>query len=72
MVNSEELAICRKRGHYGRALGRGWSQCHWCGMWVREVCTIEEREEEPPEDELDSLARMERWKKRPRTEGEGG
>jgi hypothetical protein len=26
-------------------------QCKWCGMWLRELHTIEEREDEPPQDE---------------------
>jgi hypothetical protein len=37
-----------------------WQQCGWCGAWVREVCKIEEREDEPPEDEQDALDRLRR------------
>ena len=54
MVNPQELAICKKRGHAPKGLGLiggGWAQCQYCGMWLREVKTIEERENEPPKDE---------------------
>ncbi len=55
MINQEELTICKRRGHAKGALREDWSQCEWCGAWVREVRTrtIEEREDEPPEAELD-------------------
>lgn len=55
MINAEELAICRLRGHKTPLLtpGRGWIQCEKCGIWVRIVTATEEREEEPPEGELD-------------------
>lgn len=49
--NAGELLICRRRGHR-RATSRGWSLCDWCGYWVREQVTVEEREDEPPEDEM--------------------
>lgn len=52
MVNQEELAICRRRGRHAIFLGSGWVQCKWCGMWLRGLTTIEEREDEPPEEEL--------------------
>jgi hypothetical protein len=52
MINRRELAICERRGHAGFAQ-QGWTQCKWCGTWWREVRTIEEREDEPPEEELD-------------------
>jgi hypothetical protein len=52
MINRRELAICKRRGHEG-FVREGWMQCKWCGTWQREVRTIEEREDEPPEDELD-------------------
>jgi hypothetical protein len=32
--------------------GDAWSQCNACGSWVREVTTIEEREDRPPESEI--------------------
>jgi hypothetical protein len=52
MINRREQAICKRRGHAG-FVQRGWTQCKWCGTWWREVCRIEEREDEPPEEELD-------------------
>ena len=59
-INLEELAICRRRGHpdQGLLLRDGWVQCKECGMWIRMVRTIEEREDEPPHEEQDSLKRM--------------
>ena len=47
----EELLICRRRGH-SRPPGLGWSRCDLCGFWLREHLTVEEREDEPPEDEM--------------------
>ena len=55
-INQEELAICRRRGHVGRISDHGWNKCSFCGMWMREVRHIEEREDEPPEDEIDPLS----------------
>jgi hypothetical protein len=49
MINQEELAICRRRGHTTSSLFGYWVQCAACGMWIREVRTIEESEETPPE-----------------------
>jgi hypothetical protein len=52
MINPEELAICKRRGHdAGSFRDHGWLQCKWCGLWLREVRTIEEREDAPPENE---------------------
>ena len=52
MINLDELAICRRRGHETNwGMKHGWTQCKWCGIWQREVCKIEEREDEPPEAE---------------------
>ncbi len=53
MISQEELAICKQRGHTTHATDEGWSQRKACGMWLREKRTLEEREDEPPEDELD-------------------
>jgi hypothetical protein len=53
MINAEELAICRRRGHSDDFFGKGWRKCKWCGMWSRQVTSIEEREYEPPEAEQD-------------------
>lgn len=59
MINPEELAICKRRGHeLAHTWGRRWKQCKWCGMWLREVRTIEEREDEPPKDEQDPLGSL--------------
>jgi hypothetical protein len=60
MINKKELAICKRRGHDGPAHSKGWMQCKWCGIWRRTVFTIEEREDEPPEAELDIGVRSER------------
>jgi hypothetical protein len=59
MVNPEELIICRQRGHSaGIGARMGWAQCKWCGMWLREVTTIEEREDEPPREEKSPISRL--------------
>jgi len=50
MINTKELAICKRRGHDGVGFSDGWSQCKWCKIWRRRV--IEEREGEPPEEEM--------------------
>jgi hypothetical protein len=52
MINAGELAICKRRGHSDRA-HEGWTQCKWCGTWLREIRTVEERADDPPADELD-------------------
>jgi hypothetical protein len=54
MVNQEELAICRRRGHVFEGKLRpdnGFYQCEKCRIWVRDVITREEREDDPPEEE---------------------
>ena len=60
-VNEEELAICRRRRHnLGNArisLAAGWAQCKSCGMWLRKVCTLQEREADPPAAEINKLLR---------------
>lgn len=53
MIDQDELAICRRRGHTTRISDQGWLQCDACGMWVRERRIVEEREDEPPGEELD-------------------
>jgi hypothetical protein len=53
MVNREELLICRKRGH--SVTRPAWSQCQACHLWVREVTTIEEREDTPAANERGTL-----------------
>ncbi len=61
-INRGELAICKRRGHDVVLIGIGqrWKQCKWCGIWLREVRTIEEREDDPPNDEQDPLGRISR------------
>jgi hypothetical protein len=60
MINKKELAICKVRGHDGHAYTSGWTQCKWCGIWRRTVTTVEERESEPPEEELDIRVKTDR------------
>jgi hypothetical protein len=50
MINRKELAICKRRGHDGPNFADGWMQCKWCGIWRRRV--VEEREDQPPEEEM--------------------
>ncbi len=59
VINQDELAICKRRGHADRAY-EGWTQCEWCGTWLREIRTIEERADEPPADELDERVKSKR------------
>jgi hypothetical protein len=56
MIDKKELAVCKKRGHDASLLGGGWEQCKWCGTWLREVRTIEERDDTPPESDRNVLA----------------
>jgi len=60
MVNGEELAICTRRGHdaTGLGIGEGWIQCKWCGMWLRAIHTIEEREDAPAAQDMGMFARI--------------
>jgi hypothetical protein len=58
MINQEELAICKRRGHkisLPTAPNGKWSPCDYCGVWLREVRTIEERGDEPPAEEQSSF-----------------
>jgi hypothetical protein len=57
VINADELAICKRRGHTtpGRLMDHGWMQCEACGMWLRDRVVREEREDDPPEEELDKL-----------------
>ena len=59
MINQEEAAICKRRGHDASlGLKFGWTKCKWCGTWLREVCTIEEREDTPPADQQSALGSL--------------
>jgi hypothetical protein len=53
MINPDELVICKRRGHnLDLVLDNKWSPCESCGMWVRDVLVAQEREDEPPEEEI--------------------
>jgi hypothetical protein len=58
MINAEELAICRRRGHGVSLMTESWIKCKWCGMWLREVRKVEEREDEPPQDQQNPLGKL--------------
>jgi hypothetical protein len=60
MTHPDELAICKRRGHEAPHGGPYWSQCKWCGTWVRSITTFQEREDEPPEAEQYPLAKLRR------------
>jgi hypothetical protein len=62
MINADELAICKRRGHdlFGIGMQDTWRQCKWCGIWIREVHTLEEREDEPPHDEQNPFVKIQR------------
>jgi hypothetical protein len=51
MINKQEAAICKRRGHEGIVpFHDGWQQCKWCEIWQRRV--VEERGDDPPEKEM--------------------
>jgi hypothetical protein len=51
----------KRRGHDAHlGLKFGWIECKWCGTWLREFCTIEEREDTPPEDRQSVMGSFER------------
>jgi hypothetical protein len=56
MINRKELEICKVRGHDPQGYNATWERCKYCGMWTRMV--KEESEDEPPEDEQNSLYRL--------------
>jgi hypothetical protein len=58
-IDRRELAICKRRGHDQSLLREDWKRCKWCGMWLREVTTIEESEQEPPKEEQSPLEGLE-------------
>ena len=59
MINAEELTVCKRRGHDAEiGLRSGWVQCKWCGMWLREVKTVQEREDDPPVSERNTLPEL--------------
>ena len=58
-LSAAELAICRRRGH-STNVGKRWSNCSCCGYWLRENLTLEEREDEPPNDEVSIATQSDR------------
>lgn len=55
-VDTAELAICLQRGHKldaGLGTDGMWRKCQWCRSWVREVLRVDEREDDPPQAEMD-------------------
>jgi hypothetical protein len=34
-----------------------WQRCKWCGLWLRQVVTVEEREDKPPKHEQSPFER---------------
>jgi hypothetical protein len=60
MIKRKEVAICKRRGHNPQGHDISWERCKYCGMWTRTISTIEEREDDPPEDEQHPMYRLER------------
>lgn len=60
MINHEEQAICKRRGAHTGISTKFWERCRWCGTWYRLVQKVEERDEDPPEDEQSPTVRLER------------
>jgi hypothetical protein len=59
--------VCERRGHKFRDVkdaDETWRPCLWCKSLVREVRNVEYRADEPPEDEMDMVAKMERQERR--------
>ncbi len=51
MVDPEKLKYCKEKGRHSGIGDSAWRKCVICGMWWREVLTIQEREDTPPEEE---------------------
>jgi len=59
MIDAEELVFCKRRGHMPKAgVRNGWVPCELCGMWLRELVILEEREDDPPEGDQNPLIKM--------------
>jgi hypothetical protein len=58
-VDDKQLAICKQRGHKNYLKDK-WTQCKWCGMWLREVRKVEESRKTPPEGEWDESMRLDK------------
>jgi hypothetical protein len=62
-VDAAELAICRTRNHkFDGAMyaDEMWRRCIWCRSWVRLVETAEYRLDDPPMEQMDLPAKLER------------
>ena len=65
-MKAEELTICKRRGHNAEVgLRDGWVQCKWCGIWLREVLVLEEREDAPPAGERNQLVELKEKRYKP-------
>jgi hypothetical protein len=60
MINQKELAVCKRRGHDPQGRCESWERCKYCGMWTRTIRTMEERKDDPPENEQDPMYRLQR------------
>ncbi|HUQ93113.1 MAG TPA: hypothetical protein VM120_15635 [Bryobacteraceae bacterium] len=61
MIHEEELAVCRRRGHEaGAVFAEWWVRCKPCGTWLRKVNTLQQRDETPPQSELESESEEDR------------
>ncbi len=59
MIDPEELAICRKRGHRAdNHMDGKWAPCQHCRMWIRWVRNKEEREDQPPDEDIDPFWKL--------------
>ena len=56
MVNEEEFVICHRRGHSAVGEVGTWTNCTFCGFWIREVAKPEERSDKPPDEEINREA----------------
>jgi hypothetical protein len=57
MIDAQEQAVCARRGHSTYATPQ-WQRCKYCGLWYREVRTLEESPHAPPESEQDPRERL--------------
>lgn len=63
MINQEELAICKRRGHDQLSIDHDkWRRCSYCGIWQRTVTIVETREDDPPESEQSPFEKLRRGK----------
>jgi hypothetical protein len=60
-VDTAERVICLQHGHNldaGLDVEGMWRRCQWCRSWVREVLRVDEREDTPPQAEMDVADQM--------------